>query len=169
MKKLLAFACSAALLACVSCSASAADPKIAVIDVQKILTTSPQVEAMRTKLKNQFSPKEKEIDAAKKNMQANIEKYKKDNAVMNETQKKEMQNKIMAQQTKLHDLETNFQQSLVAAQNQSMQNISKQIQDIVNKIAKDQGLDLILIKGAIAYSNPSFDVTDKVIDGLKKS
>lgn len=168
MKKLLAVAFSLSMLFGFQ-GAFAADLKVGVIDVQKILTTAPQVIAMRTKLQNQFEPREKEIDVAKKGLEANIEKYKKDSAVMNDKQKKDMQDQITTQQKKLHDMEVGFQQNVIAAQNQSMQTISKQIQDVVDKIAKDQKIDLILIKGAIAYSNPDFDLTQKVIDSLKKS
>jgi outer membrane protein len=166
MKKLLALAFSAMLL--VFCQGSfAADLKVGVIDVQKILTSVPQVSAMRTKLQKQFEPREKEVEAAKKDLQANLAKYNKDVAVMSDKQKKDMQDKLTDQQKKLRDMETNFQQSVMTEQNKAMQEVSKTIQAVVDKVAKAQNLDLILIKGAIAFSKPEMDITQKIIDALK--
>ena len=37
----------------------------------------------------------------------------------------------------------------------------------VNKIAVDQKYDLVVTKVSTVYNNPSYEITDKVIDALK--
>ena len=145
-----------------------ADNKVGVVDIQKVLATAPQVAAAKTKLQNQFDPQSKEIATLQKQLQGDIEKYTKDSAVMKEKEKKDLQDKVTAEQKKLRDLEVGFQQNLVNAQNQSMQDILKQIQDTVEGIAKKQKYDLVLVKGAVLYNNSDFDITEPVITALKK-
>lgn len=166
MRKLLAFVCGVVVLLGIQV-ASAADLKVGVVDLKKVLAEAPQVSTMRTKLQNQFDPQNKELIALQKEMQANMDKYNKDSSVMKDQEKKVLQDKIMSQQSQLRDKQAEFQKSLLAAEDQSMQSISKLIQDVVDSLAKEQGYDLILAKGAVAYSNPSFDITDKIIKAIK--
>lgn len=146
----------------------AADNKIAVVDVQKVLATAPQVAAIKTKLQNQFDPQSKAITELQKQLQADVEKYTKDNAVMKDKEKKDLQDKVTTEQKKVRDLEVSFQQNLVNAQNQAMQTILKQIQDTAEDIAKKQKYDLVLVKGAVLYSDATLDITDQVVTALKK-
>ena len=146
----------------------AADNKVAVVDVQKVLSVAPQVAAIKTKLQNQFDPQNKEITELQKQLQADVEKYTKDNAVMKDKEKKDLQDKVTTEQKKIRDMEVSFQQNLVNAQNQSMQTILKQIQDTAEDIAKKQKFDLVLVKGAVLYSDPTLDITDQVVAALKK-
>lgn len=167
MRKLLALVVGSILL-CGMQIASAVDIKVGVIDLKKILSDAPQVAAMRTKLQNQFDPRNKEIMEMQKGVQADMEKYNKDSAVMKEQEKKTLQDKIVERQKKLRDTQMDFQKSLLTAEDQAMQDISKQIQVVVDEVAKAKGLDLILAKGAVAYNSPSFEVTNEVLDSLKK-
>jgi len=163
MKKLVFF-----LGVLLASSVWAADSKIAIVDVQKVLADAPQVSAVKTKLQNQFEPQNKEIAGMQKQLQTDIEKYTKDNAVMKDKEKKDLQDKITDEQKKLREKEVGFQQNLVNAQNQAMQGILKQIQDAAEAIAKKQQYDMIVVKGAVLYNNASLDITDQVITALKK-
>jgi outer membrane protein len=166
MKKILLLVLSIGLLLGFSV-ARADNLKVGVLDVQKVMQKSPRVSAMQAKLKKQFAPQEKKITAAQKQLKADFDKYNKDQAVMKDADKKALQKKILAEQSKLRNLQTQFQQQLIAAQRKSMQSILKDIEDAVEKVAKDQKLDLVLTKASVAYNNPDLDVTDQVIKKLK--
>ena len=49
-----------------------------------------------------------------------------------------------------------------------MRPILKQIESIVNKIAKDQKFDLIITKVSTVYVNTQFEITDVVIAEMAK-
>lgn len=149
--------------------ASAADLKVGVIDLRKILSDAPQVTAMRTKLQTQFDPANKELIALQKTLQDDADNYNKNSAVMKDADKKSLQGKIMTEQKQLRDKQADFQKKLLAAEDQAMQGISKQVQDAVDGIAKSKKFDLVLAKGAVAYNDPSFEVTTEVLDILKKN
>jgi outer membrane protein len=152
-----------------STSVFAADLKIGVLDLQKVLASAPQVEAMKAKLKSQFDPKGKELESLQNTLKADVAKYQKNEAVMKDQDRKGMQEKIMGEQKQLQEKQGSFQQSLVAAQNQAMQTILKQVQDIVSNIATKDKYDLILLKAALGYSKDNMEITNQVIDAMKKA
>jgi outer membrane protein len=165
MKKISLFVGAAAMLIGVS---AFADVKIAVIDLQKILATSPQVADARDKMKAKYEPRKKEITAAQKTLQGDFEKLSKNKAVMKDDERKTLEAKIDDEQKKLRAMASDFEQKFNEDEEKTMQAVTKQIQTVVDKFAADQKYDLILAKGATAYNADSLDVTDKIVDSLKK-
>jgi outer membrane protein len=151
---------------------NAAELKIGVVDLKKVFTESPQVAAERTKLQNQFEPKGKEVEGLRKTLQTDVDKLKKDAAVMKDEEKKTLQTKITDEQNKLQDVQTSLQRSFLTAESQSMQDVSKKIQEAIDATAKSKGINLVMVKGAgpynsVAYSDPSLDITPAVQEQLK--
>lgn len=169
MRKLLVLVCGLAALVGINAVAAAADLKFGVVDLQKIITSDvPVITKARTDLQQKFDPQQKEILALQKDMQASMDKYSKDSAVMKDQEKKDLQNKIMDQQKKIRDMGNTFQADLMKAQDASMKSITEIVQNIITEIARDQKYDFIFAKGAVIYnSNNDNDITAKVIDKLK--
>lgn len=165
MKKIALFVGAVAML--VGASAFA-DTKIGVIDLQKILATSPQVAAARDQMKAKYEPSKKEITAAQKTLQSDFEKLSKNKAVMKDDERKNLEAKIDDEQKKLRTMASDFEQKFNEDEEKTMQAVTKQIQSVVDKFAQDQKFDLILAKGATAYNKDDLDVTDQVIAALKK-
>ena len=115
MKKILIVALSCILFVGAN-AAFASDVKVGVVDVQQVLQNVPQVKALQTKLKKQFAPQEKKITVAQKQLQANIDKYKKNQAVMKAQDKDALQKKILDGQQQLRGMQVDFQKKVVAAQ-----------------------------------------------------
>jgi outer membrane protein len=145
-----------------------AELKVAVVDLNKVLSESPQVSAAKNDLKKQFDPREKAIVEAQKKLQSDVKKYEKDNITMKEADLKKAQQKIMESQKKLQELQASFQKDLVDAQNKSMQSILKKVEEVIAKISRADHFDLVLTKMSVAYNNPSFDITAKVATEMKK-
>lgn len=167
MRKLLVLVCGLASL--LGITAASADVKIGVVDLQQIIASNvPVVTKARADLQSKFDPKQKEIVALQKDMQANMDKYTKNSAVMKDQEKKDLQAQIMDQQKKLREMGSSFQADLMKAQDASMKSISEVVQNIITDIARDQKYDFVLAKGAVIYNgNNSNDITAKVIDKLK--
>lgn len=151
-------------------TAGAADLKIGVVDFKKIFNEAPQVTKLRNKLQQQFEPRSKEIGNAQKALQADIAHFNKDNAVLKDQEKKDLQNKIIEEQNKLQTMQSSVQNDAMTAQNQAMQTFYKEVQGAVSKEAESKKLDLVLVKDTAIYSNPSVvtDITSGVLVNLKK-
>jgi outer membrane protein len=166
MKKFL-IALSAAAI-CVFGMQAFADLKVGVLDLNKVMMDSPQLEVAKKSLKGKFDVREKEILAAQKAFQTDIEAFNKNSPTMKTDDQKATQQKIIAKQKELQEKQTKFQKDLSEEQNNVMKGVVKKIEEIVNNIAKDKKFDLIIVKGATAYNKPEFEVTEEVIKQMKK-
>lgn len=145
-----------------------ADMKIGVLDLNKVMMDSPQLEAAKKTLKGKFDAREKEILALQKTFQADIEKFSKDSPTMDEKKKTAEQQRIVGLQKDLQEKQAKFQKDLGEAQNGAMKDIVKKIEGIVNGLATSKKFDLIIAKAGTAYNKPELEVTDEVIKEMKK-
>lgn len=144
-----------------------ADLRIGVLDLNKVMMDSPQLAAAKTKLKNDFDKREKDILSAQQVFQKAVEEFSKNSSTMKAADKKAAQDKIVAQQKKLQEDQTKFQNDLNTAQGAAMKDIVKKIEGIVNGIASAKKFDLILAKAGTAFNKPELEITDEVIKQMK--
>lgn len=150
-------------------SSAFAETKIGVVDFNKALLESPQLADAKNKLKKQFDAREKEIAEAQKKFQASIEAFNKNSPTMKADAKEAEQRKIMEQQKKVQEMQEKFQKDVNETQTKVMNGIVDKIQSIVDKVANDNKLDLIIVKASAPYSKKELEVTDAVIKQLKGS
>ena len=137
--------------------------KIGVVDVQKVLANSSQVKNMRASLQKQFTSDRKVLQAKQKNLENLVEKYKRDSAVMKKTDREKMEKKINASRNEFIKSSQQYQQKLVAAQQNALGKIVKRLQGVSAKVAKKKDMTIVLPKANILYSDDDFDITSDVM------
>jgi outer membrane protein len=167
MKKML-LAMSAVFCLLLGSSVFAADLKIGVINVNKVFTDSPQVAAANDDFKKKFEGRQKELEEANKNFQKAVETFSKNSPTMKADEQKKEQQKIIDQQKKMQEMQTKFQADANNAQKDAMEGFVKNLEDASGKVAKEKGLDLVVMKTSLAYYKSEFEVTDDVIKQMKK-
>jgi outer membrane protein len=148
--------------------ALAADFKVGVVDIQEVLQKYGKVQQAEDQLKKQFAPQQEKLASLQKQFADDMTKYNRDSAVMKDADKKAAQDKLMKQQDDLRKQQMDIEKQFVAARDDKMQAILKDVKDAVNNIAQQQKLNLILVKGSVAYNDDSLDITDQVVKALKK-
>ncbi len=125
------------------------------------------MEAINQKLSKEFQPREDEIKKLQDNLQKDLEKLERDEAVLSEKEKNDLQDKIMTERRKLQRLSSAFQEEAAVAQNKQMQALFSEIEKVVEKIAAEKELDLVLQSDGIPYYKSELDITKKVVEKLK--
>lgn len=149
-------------------SAVFADPaKIGVVDLQKIMQTSSQMKDIQQKLEQQFKPRRDKLVATETTLKADMEKFKRDSAILSATQKKELEKKIVASQQQFERDGQQYQQELSTAHNEAMEGLYSKVRAAITTIAKNDKYDLIVQKDAAPFSAETLDVTDKVIKAIQ--
>jgi outer membrane protein len=144
-----------------------ADPaKIGVVDLQKIMQTSSQMKTIQQKLEQDFKPRRDKLVAVETGLKSDMEKFKRDSAIMSATQKKELEKKIVAAQQQFERDGQQYQQELSTAHNEAMEGLYAKVRAAISQIAKDDKYDLIVQKDAAPFSNDTLDVTEKVIKAI---
>ncbi|KTC82792.1 OmpH family outer membrane protein [Legionella cincinnatiensis] len=140
--------------------------KIGVVDLQKIMQTSSQIKEIQQKLEKEFKPRRDKLLAVEAKIKADMEKFKRDSAVLSASQKKEMERKIVSAQQQFERDGQQYQQELSTANNEAMESLYAKVRAAIAKVAKDDKYDLIVQKDAAPFSSDSLDVTDKVAKAI---
>lgn len=144
-------------------SAWAEGAKIGVVDLQKIMQTSSQMKVIQDKLEKEFKPRRDKLVLMEEGLKKDMEKFKRDSAVMNATQRKELEKKIVSTQQQFEREGQQYQQELSTAHNEAMEDFYNKIRAAIAKVAERDAYDLVFQKDAAPFSVDRLDVTDKVI------
>lgn len=141
--------------------------KIGVVDLQKIMQTSTQMKDIQQKLEKEFKPRRDKLVAMEATLKSDMEKFKRDSAILSATQKKELEKKIVGSQQQFERDGQQYQQELSTAHNEAMEGLYTKVRSAISTIAKDEKYDIIVQKDAAPFSSESLDVTEKVIKAIK--
>ncbi len=149
-------------------SSFAADIKVAVVDMQKVLLSSEVGKKAQKKLDEKAkalqAEMKKEADALAE-MQKEIEKK---SSVWDEEVKQE---KIVAFQKKRRGLamkEEDARLELKQLQDKVLAPIMQDLKDVIKKAGKEGGYEVILPKSMVLYHQDSADLTDAIAKQLDK-
>ena len=162
MKRLGVF-CVAFLLSVVSVIGFADGTKIGVVDLQKIMQTSTQMKAIQEKLEKQFKPRRDALVAMEDGLKKDMELFKRDSTVMSQSQRKDLEKKIVGVQQQFEREGQQYQQELSTAHNEAMEEFYNKIRAAISKVAQTEKYDLVFQKDAAPFSAEQLDVTARVM------
>ena len=164
MKRLLVTVSFAAVMLMAGfTTVQAADVHIAIVDMQQIMTKSKQAEKLRGDLEKRFSTKKNDLQKSAEAFKADIEKLKRDEAVMSKADKEKLQKKITEEQQSLQQRQYALQQEAMTAQNEAVQSMIENVRNTVKKIAAEDKIDIAIAKEAAIYLDDKYDITAKVL------
>jgi outer membrane protein len=140
-----------------------AEAKIGVVDLQKIMQTSSQMKTIQQKLEKDFKPRRDKLVAMEEGLKQDMEKFKRDGSIMSDSQKKDLEKKILATQQTFEREGQQYQQELSTAHNEAMEELYSKIRKAIAKVADTDKYDIVLQKDAAPYSSEKLDITENVI------
>lgn len=166
MKQLMTFFAAVSFLL-LSTAGFADAPKIGVVDLQKIMQTSPKMKEIQQRLEKDFMPRRDKLITMEEQLKSDMEKLKRDSAVMSEAQKKELQSKIMTNKQALDKEGQAYQQELSTEHNKAVQGLYEKVKAVIDQVAKEKKYSLVIQKEAAPYSDNQLEITDLVMKKLK--
>lgn len=155
------------LLAFFSFAANAADLKVGVVKVEKILSDAPQVEAINAEMLKRFSGRKDELKVMEDEIKKLQEDYKRNELVMTQDKLDEIKNKAISKLQTFKQKEAVLNQEVNTMRNQKLAELQQTIRDIIDGIAKTGDFDLVLSDGVV-FADDKLDITGKVLDKMKK-
>ena len=147
--------------------AYAQEYKIGVVNAARILEQSPQARKTTALIENEFMPRDKQLVAEQNALTALEERFTKDAAVMNETERRNLERDIVAKRRDLKRSEDEFREDLTFRRNEELAKIQNEIINAIQIVARDNNFDLVLSEGII-FASPKIDMTDLVVQYLNK-
>ena len=156
-----------ALMLAISTGSVFADgTKIGVVDLQKIMQTSTQMKGIQEKLEKEFKPRRDKLVAMEDGLKKDMEKFKRDTAIMSQTQRKDLEKQIVGTQQQFEREGQQYQQELSTAHNEAMEEFYNKIRAAIAKVAESEKYDLVFQKDAAPFSVEKLDVTAKVMQEI---
>ena len=146
-----------------------AEMKVGFLDVSRVAEESPQYAKARKALQRELDKREKDLRAKAEQLKKLEEKFKRDSAMMKESEVRRLERDILSRQRKLKNARDEYRDELSLRQNDERKKLLRKVAEVVRKIGKEEGFDLILTPEAVAYFDPKIDISDKVLSRLKNN
>jgi outer membrane protein len=140
--------------------------KIGVVDLQRIMQTAPQMKSIQEKLEKEFRPRRDKLVKMEEELKKDMERFKRDTAILSVDQKRDLEKKIVASQQTFEREGQQYQQELSTAHNEAMEDLYTRIRKAIEVVALAEKYDVILQKDAAPFSGSQFDVTDHVLKNI---
>ncbi|WP_341903573.1 OmpH family outer membrane protein [Polaromonas sp. YR568] len=148
-------------------SASAQEFKVGVVNLDRIFREANSAKAAQTKLEQEFSKREKELNDLATLLKTNSDKFEREAPTLSESQRTMRQRQLVEQDRTFQTKRREFQEDLSARKNEELQLVIERANKVVKTLAETEKYDLILQESV--YVSPKHDITDKVIKALNAS
>jgi outer membrane protein len=147
--------------------AQAADAvKIGVVNVGRLLQESPQAQAAREKLEDEFAPRRREIVAMQTGYEEKVAGLQKNLEVMGAAERENAQRELRDEERAIVRSQNEFREDLDLRNNEAIGAVQTDVLREINIFGQSSGFDLILVDG-IVYASERIDVTQRVLDRLQ--
>lgn len=139
--------------------------KIAVINVEKLVTSSPQYTSAQTQMKAEFQKRADDLQAKGKQLAQDVQTFQKNADVMTPDDRVKKENDLMTRRNDLKYQEDKFQKDFQSRNQQLSQQVMEKLKSVITKTAKQDGYTLVLQDPV--YADAGYDITDQVLAQLK--
>lgn len=154
-------------LFCLFSAAGAAEFKVGVVDLNKVMEKSPQAEAISNALKTEFQARDQDLIAKAKQLKQLEDKLARDAAVMSAEEAKRLENDIRSRRRQLTTSRAEFREDANLRRNEAVNRLLRKVGEVVSQIGEEEQVDVIMTDG-VAYFNKRVDLTAKVLQRLEE-
>jgi len=154
-----------AVLLAVAALPAFAQEKVAVIDVQRVVTESDPGKEVMQRLKAITDAKTQEGQALQQQYAALQDQFNKQRFTVSEARQAEMSKEIEDKQIAIRRFQDDAQREVQEAQRRELGKLEERILPIINQIGKEKNFTLIFNKfqSGLVYADEAIDITDEVI------
>jgi len=145
----------------------AQDARLAFVNTQRVMDKAPQAQAARELLKNEFAPRDKKIVSMQKELKKLEEELARNAQILSDSVRIARERKITSLKRDIKRARDEFLEDLNLRRNEELGKLQKLISDAIVSVARESGYDIVL-GDTVLYASERVDITDKVLDRLRK-
>lgn len=165
-KNIMKLTAGAALCAALSVSAQAQELKIGFVSTERIFRDAAPAKAATTKLEQEFSKREKDLQELGARLKATSEKLDKDAPVLPDGDRMKRQRELIEMDKDFQRRQREFREDLNQRRNEELAVVLERANKVIKQIAESEKYDIVFQEAV--YSSPRIDITDKVLKALNK-
>ena len=147
--------------------ASAAELKIGFVNTDRIFKEAATAKAAQSKLEQEFSRRERDVEGLGAQLKSASEKLEKDAPTLSDSQRAARQRQLVELDREFQRKRREFQEDLAQRKNEELQLVLERANRVIRQVAENEKYDLILQEAV--YIAPRHDITDKVLSGLNSA
>jgi outer membrane protein len=156
----------AASALCLAVPASAAaQGKIGVVQIERIVRDSAPALRAQKKLEAEFAKREGELNKLGEQLKRLQDELEKDGVTMSEAQRRTKERDFNELNRDFQRKQREYREDVNQRRNEELSQVIDQANRIIRQIAEQEKYDIIFQEAA--YANPRIDITDKVIKALE--
>lgn len=147
-------------------AAQTAAPKIAVIDVQKLVVESAAGKEAQGRVKKIVDSKEADSEKLQKELQALQQRLTDQGPSMTDDKREQLNKEYQEKGISYKRFQDDAQRQVQEAQQRELSDLEKRVLPVINTVGKEKGYTLIFNKfapGMLVYADDSVDITDDVL------
>jgi outer membrane protein len=145
-------------------AAMAAETKIGVVRIERLLREAAPAVAAEKKLKQEFAPRDQELQKVAKQVRELQSSLDKEAMTLSESQRRDKEQELARMNRDLQRMQREFREDLNLRRNEEFASIIERANKVIQQIADAEKFDLILQEAV--YISPRIDITEKVIKAL---
>ena len=149
-------------------TAAVAELKLGYVNAALLLDKAPQAQQAATRMKEEFGSRESTLIAGKRKFDDMQARLGRDGSVMSDAQRKQLRLDIVELQRNLARDEEALRQDVAIRRSDVIASLQGLIRAAIDVVGKKGKYSLIFYDG-IAYADSALDITDQVLEDLKKS
>lgn len=155
------------LLAVVPCgTAQAAGESIAVLNLRKVFAASEAGKKAQQEMDKKVKELQEKFKKDEDVLAALQDEIEKKSSVWNEEKKQEKAIEFQKMRRDLRVKQEDANLELKKIEEQQLSPIRKELEQVIEKMAKEKGLNIILPSEVVMYSSDAVDITDEVTNSL---
>jgi len=144
-----------------------AETKIGFVNMVELMEKSPQAEAARKGLEQEFSNRDKTLTAVRDEVLKFEEKLKNDGPIMNDKNRGELEKKILNRKREYNRQQDELREDFNIRRNEELGRLQKKVHEIIIVVAKAESYDLIVTQ-PVLYASEKIDLTPRVLQEMQK-
>ena len=154
------------ILLAASLSAASAQErvKIGYIDIQRAISESTNGKRAKERFQAQVKKAESDLLKEKQELDRMKGDLDKKGPLMREDERRNMEADLQKRAVNYQRAAGDYQQDLRQKESELMNDILKELEGVVNEVAKAEKYTVILERSQILFADPGIDITNKVID-----
>lgn len=141
--------------------------RIGFVNLDRLLQVAPQAQSVSEGLREEFLPREREIEAMQTDLTQRRDQFQNDREVMGAEERVNAERELRDGARDLERRQKEYLEDLNLRRNEELAKLQKQLLGVVQAYAKETGYDLIVGPGVL-YFSPGVDITGQILSRLEQ-
>ena len=146
-------------------AADSAAEHIAIVDVQRCLMETKEGKRAKKKLEKSYAKGQQKLEYKAAAVEKQFTDLQAKAPMLSQAELQRRQNEVLTAQAELEQLSMELQDEVMRKEAQLTDKIYKKVAAIVEQIALEEGLEVVLVKSemTVLWATPKLDLTNRVI------